>query len=169
MLPKISHFLLCSMLCTCLTACSSSDDAPDASTKGESIHAYYSVDLAQSWYDLYDVTVTYTDVKGVQQSLTISQNYTYDEYADADCASSTFSLSVVATPKSQTPAIDDNATYSFDKNCMVKIDKINNADNTVQTLHTIGNSTTLSAPGSAIEGHTSKSHTIFFTSYSRTE
>lgn len=106
-----------------LTSCGDDDDdpkLPDTPTTDNSIATIeidYSVNLAQTYFDFFDVTVEYTDKNGKNITETITANWSHSGSMAYKDAPETFICNVTATPKANMPEIESGKDY--DCNCRI--------------------------------------------------
>ena len=94
--------------CGMMSSCDKVDDILETHDPNDvkSVNVEYSMDLSQTWFDFYDITVTYYDEKGKEQSLTVTEKWEYSFSVKPDKAPKNYVFSVVATPKKEHPEID---------------------------------------------------------------
>lgn len=94
--------------CGLMTSCDKVDDILDTHepTDVKSVNVEYSMDLSQSWFEFFDITVTYYDEKGQEQSLTVTEKWEYSFSVKPANAPKNYVFTVVATPKKEHPEID---------------------------------------------------------------
>lgn len=74
----------------------------------KSVNVEYSMDLSQTWFDYFDIDVTYYDEKGKPNTLRVTEKWSYGFSVKPKEAPRNYVFTVVATPKSQYPEIDGN-------------------------------------------------------------
>lgn len=91
-----------------MTSCDKVDDILDTHepTDVKSVNVEYSMDLSQTWFDFYDITVTYYDEKGKEQSLNVTEKWEYSFSVKPDKAPKNYVFTVLASPKKELPEID---------------------------------------------------------------
>jgi hypothetical protein len=87
----------------------------------------------------------------------------YDATLLASEAGRSFSISVVAKPKSQTPTIDDNVTYDLSSNCSMIV--YYSTDKDASPVHNKVANKSQSTGGNSLRNQLSSEHTIFSDSY----
>lgn len=94
--------------CGLMTSCDKVDDILDTHepTDVKSVNVEYSMDLSQTWFDFFDITVTYYDEKGQEQSLTVTEKWEYSFSVKPANAPNNYVFTVVATPKKNHPEVD---------------------------------------------------------------
>jgi hypothetical protein len=119
-----------------LTSCGEDNDEPDTPTAETNTYTrvHYVIRMAQTWYDYYDVEVTYTDVEGVSHTETINQDSQYDETVPTSKAGKKFDIDIVAKPKAEIPSINDTVTYSISKNCTMSVYRYADSSKTDPTV-----------------------------------
>jgi hypothetical protein len=166
-LQKILTAMICTLLLLPITACSedNEEELEDPAVK-EFVRVYYRVQLAQAWYDLYDIEIEYTDATGAQNSKTITKDALYDQTVDSSLAADQFSFKVVAKPKATTPEIEDNVAYTLDYNCEMYIYKYEDGATDVTPIYRNAKSNTMNSGGSALRAQLTKERSLFNYSYS---
>lgn len=145
-----------------LTSCGD-DDGPDPDPQPvstESIELYYSLDLDQTWWDFFDIEVTYTTADGKVVTTTPERNWNYVASAKYDEAPATCKFMVRATPKASQPAIDEDAIYNLGGGYNFTAFSIKDNDPQKGVIVVGGTSLHLSAPGSKFPDYASRSHDI---------
>ena len=107
--------------CGMMTSCDKVDDILDTHDPNDvkSVNVEYSMDLSQTWFDFYDITVTYYDDKGKEHSLPVTEKWDYSFSVKPDKAPKNYVFTVVATPKKEHPEID-KPQYILSENISAK-------------------------------------------------
>lgn len=107
--------------CGLMTSCDKVDDILDTHepTDVKSVNVEYSMDLSQTWFDFYDITITYYDEKGQEKSLTVTEKWEYSFSVKPANAPKNYVFTVVATPKKEHPEID-KPQYILSENIQAK-------------------------------------------------
>lgn len=98
------------------SSCSKVDEWTADPNDVKSINAIYSVELSQTWYDYYDVMVTYYDEKAQPQTLQIYSRWDYSISLPPKKAPRNFVLTVTATPKENNPGFENRLPIIFSQN-----------------------------------------------------
>lgn len=98
-----------------LTSCfgDDDDDNPDDPSAIKTIIIDYHVDLSQTYYDFYDVDVTYLDEKGQPQTVRITETWEYHREIKQANAPKNYALNVVLNPKKDHPEINSDDYYQY--------------------------------------------------------
>lgn len=101
---------ICSMACALTSlavfvSCGNNDDAIDPNDV-ESVNVKYSLNLSQTWFDFYDIKVTYFDESGQQQSMFVNEEWGYGFSVRPQIAPRNYVFTVVAIPKEVHPEFD---------------------------------------------------------------
>lgn len=84
-------------------SCDKDDNSDPLAIK--SINVEYTLDLNQTWFDYFDIAVTYFDDKGKQNTLTVTEKWSYKFSVSPKVAPKNYLYTVVATPKNNLPEI----------------------------------------------------------------
>lgn len=109
-----------------LTACGDSGDNNDEPMPDSSLVAKvvvtYDVSLAQTWYDYYDVQLTYADIAGNEKTQSIEMDWSYSETLQGVETPAVYTCRVAAMPKTTADVPDLDATYpmALDIQCSVR-------------------------------------------------
>ena len=116
-------------------SCNSEDDLDPMAIK--SINAEYSVKLNQLWFDYYDIQIQYRDERGELSSfaLTDPEEWSYSFSLKPEKAPQRYSFKVLATPRKDYPAIDNNMKYVFEKDIVYEFYSIRNNGEVYKELH----------------------------------
>lgn len=101
----------------CLVSCGDDDDNNGTSGDNKTIAYYeatYSADLSDTWFDFFDVTITYTNMSGEETSEPIRMNTSRSIQIPANVASDAVSFKIHVTRKANGPAIDETQSYKFE-------------------------------------------------------
>ncbi len=117
---KILAILLGFVLCFSFTGCG--DDEPDDPTGSTDNYTRvtYGMELSNTWYQYFDINITFTDVRGNSNTYTATANWTYDEFVKTAEAGTTFNIKVEATPKAGL-TFSDNESYRFSAACYMRV------------------------------------------------
>lgn len=85
-----------------MTSCGEEDHDP---LDVKSVNAEYSLELSESWYEFYDIDVTYYDQTGKKNTLRVTENWNYGFSVKPKDAPKNYVFTVVATPKTELPEI----------------------------------------------------------------
>lgn len=85
----------------------------------KSVNVEYSMELSQTWFDYFDIDVTYYDEKGQPNTLRVTEKWNYSFSVKPKNAPHNYVFTVVATPKSQYPEIDGNQ-YIFSQDIQAR-------------------------------------------------
>jgi hypothetical protein len=166
-LQKILAILLGLMLCISLPSCSRDEgyeeDEGEVVAPIAYLRARYSVQLAQAWYDYYDIEMSYTDLTGAQNTRTITKDTAFDEQVEISLATNTLSFYVVAKPKANAPEVSDSTAYSISHSCKMTVIKLTGSETSL--LHEKEAKSSASTGGDVFRNQLSKTHTIINTSY----
>lgn len=144
-----------------LTSCGDDDPEPAPQpVSNESIELYYSLALDQTWWDFFDIEVTYTTADGEVVTTTPERNWNYVASAKYDEAPSACRFMVTATPKASQPAIDEDAVYDLGGGYNFTAFSIKDNDPQKGVIAIGGTSLHLSAPGSKFPDYAARSHDI---------
>lgn len=91
-----------------MTSCDDRKDGPEEnhSNDVESINAAYSLDLNETWFEFYDITLYYYDGEGVYNKLIVTNKWEYSFSISPDQIAKNYIFEVLATPKKHLPEID---------------------------------------------------------------
>jgi hypothetical protein len=111
-----------------LTACGSDDDEPENNQEETTTSNYlggvkYIINLSDTWYNFFDIKVTYIDIYGESHSGTLGENITETRFADFNKVSKSLSMTITAEPKGATPTFANDSTYKFTNNSAMYVYK----------------------------------------------
>lgn len=114
---------LCFLIAGCfaLTSCFGDDeDEPSSSDPNavKTINVDYSVKLGESWFDYFDIKLTYLDEEGEPVEVALSKDnrsWSKSMTFQPKKAPKNFALTVVRFPKHDHPEINSSETYMFTK------------------------------------------------------
>jgi hypothetical protein len=153
-----------------MTSCGN-DDEPDNDTNSSTASDHfvcltYRVSLSQTWYDYFNIEVSYTDVLGKEHSEAISSDWTYQQLnIKSTEAGKDFAISVVAKPKSSDPTVEEGTAYKMSHDCSMLVETVDSNGNILKH-NGYGSPSSMSVGGDAAIRYFSTEHTIFSTSYS---
>ena len=85
------------------TSCGEEDNDP---LDVKSVNAEYSLELSQLWFDFYDIDVTYYDQAGKENTVRVTEKWSYGFSVKPKDAPRNYKFTVVATPKKEHPEIN---------------------------------------------------------------
>lgn len=100
-----------------LVSCGDDDDSGGTSGDDKTVAYYeatYSADLSDTWFDFFDVTITYTNMAGEETSELIEMNTSHVIQIPANVAPDAVNFKIHVTRKANGPAIDENQSYKFE-------------------------------------------------------
>lgn len=100
-----------------ISSCGENEDHDPNDVK--SVNVEYSVDLGNTWFDYYDIVVTYYDANGKEKSETITEKWEYGFSVKPEKAPKSYVMKVVGTPKQNLPALD-KLQYVLSENIQAK-------------------------------------------------
>ncbi|MDE5870350.1 MAG: hypothetical protein K2H22_00170 [Muribaculaceae bacterium] len=103
------------------TSCDKINDALEEHDPNDvkSVNVEYSMDLSQTWFEFYDITVTYYDENGKEHSQTVTEKWEYGFSVKPNKAPKNYVFTVVATPKKEHPEFD-KAQYILSEDIQAK-------------------------------------------------
>ena len=99
----------------------------------KSVNVEYSLELGQTWYDFYDIDVTYYDQAGKENTLRVTEKWSYGFSVKPNVAPRNYRFTVVATPKNVLPKINGDQ-YVLSENIVGKFYGIRYDGSTYQEL-----------------------------------
>lgn len=123
MLFKTLTLMLGMVMSLSLTSCSDddNDEEPNPNTVAK-LEVNYTVDLTQTWYDFYDIQVTYITPGGTPKTETISMDWNLNFELSYNEAPNAYSISVDAKPKVNPVEVVDGLTYTFEYECNMSVE-----------------------------------------------
>ncbi len=104
-LKSILAMLMCALgLSLGMSSCDNNDDDPLAI---KSINVEYSLNLNQTWFDFFDIDVTYSDQAGQSHTVRVTKEWNYGFSVSPKIAPKNYVFTVLASPKAEHPAIQD--------------------------------------------------------------
>lgn len=85
-----------------------SDDSDKDPLAVKSVNAEYSAKLNPTWFEFYDIKVTWLDDKGQTHSADITDGWNYGFSVKPEVAPKNYLFSVTATPKTATPELTES-------------------------------------------------------------
>ena len=85
-----------------MTSCGEEDHDP---LDVKSVNAEYSLELSQTWYEFFDIDVTYCDQAGKKNTIRVNEKWNYSFSVKPKDAPQNYVFIVVATPKAEHPEI----------------------------------------------------------------
>lgn len=118
-----------------MTSCDDRNDGLEENDTNdvESINAAFSMDLSQTWFDLYNITVYYFDENGNENKQVVTNKWEYCFSFNHDMATRKFLFEVLATPKKPLPEIDKEQ-YILSENIQAKFFGIGHNGSTYELL-----------------------------------
>lgn len=113
-----------------VTSCGEGDNDP---LDVKSVNVEYSIELSTTWYEFYDIDVTYYDKAGKNNTIRVTENWNYSFSVKPKDAPSAYVFVVVATPKTDIPEIS-GSQYVFSENIVGKFYGIRYDGSTYQEL-----------------------------------
>lgn len=115
--------LMMTALAPVLASCGSDDDETAYLEVGRTdyVEVEYSVDLSEAWYGFYNISVSYTGRDGVIRYENFEADRDIKFRVDYDVAPRDMQFTVIASPKAESPQIDDDRDVIFDQNCSIKV------------------------------------------------
>ncbi|MGM9852895.1 MAG: hypothetical protein ACI30N_02880 [Muribaculaceae bacterium] len=115
--------LVTAVIVTAMASCGSDDDETAYLEVGKTdyVEVEYSVDLSEAWYRFYDISVSYTGRDGVIQYDQFDADRDIKFRVDYSAAPRNMQFTVIASPKDESPQIDDDRDIIFDQNCSIKV------------------------------------------------
>jgi len=89
-----------------LTSCEELENALADPNDLKSVNVEYSLKLCQTWYDYYDIRVTYYDEKGDPHTVTVTDSWEYSFSVRPKDAPGNYVFNVLAVPKKEHPEFD---------------------------------------------------------------
>ncbi len=159
---KISALLtvFAMMFAFTLTSCDIGPEPAPQTLHTDSIELDYSLVLDQTWWDFFDIEVTYTTADGKVVTTTPERNWNYDAFVKYDEAPSACRFMVRATPKASQPAIDEDAVYNLGGGYQFTAFYVKDDYAPKCMIVVGGTSLHLSAPGSKFPDYAARSHDI---------
>lgn len=150
---KMSALLTVFAMMFAFTLTSCGDDDPEPEPKPEPsaptrIGVNYKLELADTWWDFYNIEVTYTTVEGQEVTTTVTKGWEYSASAKFDEAATNYHFKATAVPKEHLPNLDITIVYSLDRAYHFTACTLNDKDEQVSLLLTDGFSSTFSMYGS---------------------
>ncbi|MGN1252033.1 MAG: hypothetical protein ACI4US_04055 [Muribaculaceae bacterium] len=122
-LLKYMAALVTAVMALTMVSCGSDDDETAYLEVGKTdyVEVEYSVDLSEAWYRFYDISVSYTGRDGVIRYENFEADRDVKFRVDYDVAPRDMQFTVIASPKAESPQIDDDRDVIFDQNCSIKV------------------------------------------------
>lgn len=156
------------------TSCGDDDDDPKVhdTPKPDNIIATvemdYSISLAQTYFDFFDVTVEYTDKNGKNTKETLTSDWTYNASVAYDAAPETVICKVTAVPKKQVPEIESGKDYDCNCKILAKVSGKNAAGVVNPKFGLNGsNNTTGSKSAKEMSRYITREHSLLDYSYAK--
>lgn len=93
-----------------------SPSLPDVpSSEVVSYNVEYDVDLSDAYYEMYDITLTYTDADGLVKSRALTADFDYEFDVPVARVADRYVFNVVGKVKSTLPEISTTSLYKFEK------------------------------------------------------
>ncbi len=134
---KTLAIMLGMLMSVSLVACGDDDDEPDEPDAPKtSLQVICKVDLAQAWYDYFDVEATYTGLDGVTHTETITANKVlYNETVESSkVKASAVSLTVVAKVRNPLPEVPADQIFALDNTCEMDVYKYTEGESSASIL-----------------------------------
>lgn len=155
----LGMMLSVSGLCAVMTACDSSD-SPDGDGPGSitSVNVEYSMDLSPTWFDFYDIVVTYCDQHGETNHETVTEKWSYSFSVAPVDAPDNYLFTVVAVPKDDRPELYE-ARYVLSDDiegkffCYRNDGTINNSSTSGMNAYTVTDKNTLTLTAEEFEDY----------------
>jgi hypothetical protein len=137
-------------------------DDPQATLK---IKVTYFVDLADTWYQFYNVEMTSTSASGKSETAVIQEDQEKNMTFSLNEAPDKVVLTVIAKPKTNHPEVVDGTVYSLDYSTNLRVVTLTEDGKESGILYTSPFSTTLSSGGEAFKKALLKERTLCNASY----
>lgn len=158
--------MLAIALSSTLTSCGDDDDPVDDDPRATlKIKITYSVDLADTWYQFYNVEMTSTSASGKSETAVIQEDQEKNITFSLNEAPDKVVLTVIAKPKTNHPEVVDGTVYPLDHSTNLKVVTLTEDGKESGILHTSPFSATLSSGGEAFKKALQKERTLCNTSY----
>lgn len=107
-----------------LISCGDDDDdkAPIPVDTTAYVEIEYDVDLSRTWYDYFDIEVTYTDVTGQIITTPLTRDWEYTKRVQLESAPKTLTMTVTAKPKSNDTAPVATQSVTFERDCSMSVE-----------------------------------------------
>jgi len=172
-MKKISRFsvlmaIFAIALSFTLTSCRDNDDDdpevddPQATLK---VEITYSVNLAETWYEFYNVEITYTDSIGNSETEIIGADYEKSMTLFMNEAPNTVAFKVIAKPKDTPPEVEDGKVYSLDHSANLRVVTMTEDGKEVVALFSEPTNATLKSGGDAFRQALQKERQLYNRSY----
>lgn len=136
---------------------------PNATT---SIRVTYSVELTDTWYEFYNVEMTYTQAGGTLTTKTLQMDETFEVNTPVAEAPGEVSLLVVAKPKTDHPEVVDGEKYILSQSISLKVEGLNKEGQMSGELYyTHPSSSSKTTSGDAFRKALEKEFTLYDYSY----
>lgn len=150
-----------------LTACIEEKCDTDPLTNGtiETIAFQFDVTLSQTWYDFYDVEVSYIRLDGTTITEGISEDFHYGTSFPADSLPEYCRFEVWAEPKAVQPDIRADSIYKLDHNILLNVSGTSSCG--ISSIITTQSSiATLSTTGDKLSNYVTGGRSLFSYAYS---
>ncbi|MGI5975209.1 MAG: hypothetical protein ACOX7E_05640 [Paludibacter sp.] len=152
-----------------LTSCKDNDDddpVVDDSQVTLKVKITYSVDLADTWYEFYNVEITYTGSDGNSETKIIQENQEESMTLFKNEAPDTVAFKVIAKPKDTPPEVEDGKVYSLDHSANLSVVTMTEDGKEVTALFSEPTNATLKSGGDAFRQALQKERQLYNRSYS---
>jgi hypothetical protein len=149
-----------------LTSCQDDDDpAVDDRQAAVNIKVTYSIDLAGSWYEFYNVEMTYTSPGGNPKTETAATDQVESMTLPMIEAPDSVALTVIAKPKADHPEVIDGKVYSLDHSANLRVVILTESGKDSIVLFSQPNDAKLSSGGDAFRNALQKERRLYNRSY----
>ena len=138
------------------------DDDPQATLK---VKITYSVDLADTWYEFYNVEITYTGSGGNSETKIIQENQDESMTLPMNGAPDTVAFKVIAKPKDTPPEVEDGKVYLLDHSANLRVVTMTEDGKEVVALFSEPTNATLKSGGDAFRQALQQERQLYNRSY----
>lgn len=115
LITRIASMLAVLAITLGTSSCEKIDDLTADPKDIKSINAVYTADLSQTWFDYFDIMVTYYDEAGQPQTLQIFERWSYSISLPPKKAPHNYAFTVTASPKENHPGLENVTPITFSR------------------------------------------------------
>lgn len=142
------------------------DDSNDLSIgQTDVVEIDYEIELSRSWYQYFDILVTYTDANGNIKSETVTADKDIKFRVNYDSAPQSFQFTVSYTPKSVAPTVIDGQSVMFKQECSMEVDGYTRDNRPTSLKYEHEDNDQYSLTPAELRDRLPKSDALFFASY----